>query len=193
MLFRSLTAVADMSSRDLGDAAWIRCPTALLVRAAAIALTEFPQANGAYRDGRFELYSRVNIAVVTAAGDGLVSPTVFDADRRSQAEIDAELAELERRAGVDELTQPELAGATFTVANLGFAGRVRASAVPVPPQAGVVAAGAIRSAPVVRDGEVVPGRTMELTLVSDHRILYGELAASFLGRIVTLLEKGGEL
>jgi pyruvate dehydrogenase E2 component (dihydrolipoamide acetyltransferase) len=188
-----LTAIADMSWWRSLPEPWAPCPTAALVRAAALALREFPRANGAYRDGRYELYSRVNVGVVVPAGAGQAVPTVFDADRRSLSELEPELALLERRAAADELTSPELAGATFTVANLGARGMTRGTIVPVPPQAAALTAGAVRAVPVVHDGQVVPGRTMELTLVCDHRILYGDLAASVLARIVASLEKGTEL
>jgi pyruvate dehydrogenase E2 component (dihydrolipoamide acetyltransferase) len=190
-----LTAVADLSAWEPFQGPWASCPTAALVHAAAVALRAFPRANGAYRDGRFELYSRVNIAVVMPGpGEAQVAPTVFDADQHSRAEIEAMLIDLERRAVADELTPPELAGATFTVANFGARGIARAQVLPTPPQAAALAAGAIRAVPVLRaDGLVAPGRTIELTLVSDHRILYGTRAAKVLELIVATLEQGGHV
>jgi hypothetical protein len=93
--------------------------TALLVRACALALRETPRANGAYRDGRFELYSRVNIGVTLGTADAYAVPAVLDADQKSLAELSAELDDLAVRASAGELTPPELSGATFTLTDLG--------------------------------------------------------------------------
>jgi pyruvate dehydrogenase E2 component (dihydrolipoamide acetyltransferase) len=162
--------------------------TALLLRACAIALREFPRANGAYRDGRFELYSRVNIGVTIPTDDGQVTPTVLDADTKPPAQLGEELERLGKRARAGELTPPELAGATFTFSDLGEHGVHRPGALITPPQAAALAAGAVRSVAAVRDGALVPGHALSLTLAWDHRILYGARAAGFLGRIAELLE-----
>ena len=161
----------------------------IVVKAAALALRESPRANGAYRDGRFELYSRVNVGIAVAGQDSLVVPTIFDADRKELAEIAREARRLAERVRAGAITPPDLSGATFTVSNLGMYGVTEFSAVINPPQAGLLAVGAVREVPVVRDGAIVPGRRMRLTLVCDHRILYGAGAARFLGRIRALLEQ----
>jgi pyruvate dehydrogenase E2 component (dihydrolipoamide acetyltransferase) len=158
---------------------------AAVLSAVALALRETPRANAAYRDGRFELYSRVNVAVVI----GDMAPTVFDADTKSIEELDRELAELAGRAARGELTSPELSSATATFADLGPLGVDRPSIVPALSQAVAIAAGAIRQRPVVRQGDIVPGRTMQLTLICDHRILYGAAAAAFAARIRELIEE----
>ncbi len=160
----------------------------LIVKACARALREHPRANGAYRDGRFELYDRVNVGVAVAGDDALVVPTVFDADRRSLGEIARETRGLAERVRERSITPPELSGGTFTVSNLGMFGVSDFTAVINPPQAAILAVGAIREVPVVSDGEIVPGRRMSVTLACDHRILYGADAAKFLGRIRELLE-----
>jgi pyruvate dehydrogenase E2 component (dihydrolipoamide acetyltransferase) len=164
-------------------------PTAILVRASALALREHPRANAAYRDGHFELYSRVNVGVTMMHDDVLLTATVFDADGKGLPELAAEIDELQRRAS--ELTSAERSGATFTLADLGRYGVSRATAIISPPQAAVLAAGEIRHAPVVRDAAVVPGEVMTLTLSCDHRILWGAEAAGFLAHIRELLEHGG--
>jgi pyruvate dehydrogenase E2 component (dihydrolipoamide acetyltransferase) len=166
-------------------------PAAILVRACGLALREFPRANGAYRDGRFELYSRVNIGVIVAREDIYTIPTVFDADRKPLAELGEELAALTARAQAGGLTPPELAGATFTLWNPGAQGISRASPLVVPPQAAALAAGAIRPVFIPHAGPPVGGHAMTLSLACDHRILYGAQAASFLDRIRKLLEGGG--
>jgi pyruvate dehydrogenase E2 component (dihydrolipoamide acetyltransferase) len=164
--------------------------TAALVRACALALREFPRVNGAYRDGAFELYSRVNIGVVIAAEDTYAIPTVLDADQKSVGALADELERMSARANSRELSAPELAGATFTLWHPGTDGVASASPVIVPSQAAALAAGAVREVPVVREGAVAPGRALTLTLACDHRILYGTLASRFLGRIKTLIQEG---
>jgi pyruvate dehydrogenase E2 component (dihydrolipoamide acetyltransferase) len=159
-----------------------------VVKASALALRDFPRANGAYRDGQFELYSRVNVGVAVAGQDALVVPTVFDADQKSLGTIARESRRLAERVRDGKITPPELSGGTFTVSNLGMYGIRRFVAVINPPQAGILAVGELTPRPVVRDGEVVVRAIMELTLSGDHRILYGADAAEFLGRIREYLE-----
>jgi pyruvate dehydrogenase E2 component (dihydrolipoamide acetyltransferase) len=159
----------------------------MIVKAAAIALRENPKANGAYRDGRFELYSRVNVGVAVAAEEALVVPTVFDADRKGLRQIATETRALAARVRDGSITPPELSGATFTVSNLGMFGITSFDAVINSPQAAILAVGAVREAPVVEGGEVVPGNLMSLSLACDHRILYGAEGAVLLARIAALL------
>jgi pyruvate dehydrogenase E2 component (dihydrolipoamide acetyltransferase) len=161
----------------------------MVVKACAIALREHPRANGAYRDGRFELYSRVNVGVAVAAADGLVVPTVFDADCKGLRQIALESRALAQRVRDAQITPPELSGATFTVSNLGMYGIEGFAAVINPPQAAILAVGAISERPVVRDGELVVAQLMAVTLACDHRILYGAEGAEFLARIRSLLEE----
>ncbi|MDX6671563.1 MAG: hypothetical protein QOI91_1926, partial [Solirubrobacteraceae bacterium] len=152
----------------------------LVVKACALALREFPRVNGAYKDGRFELYSRVNVGVAVAAPDGLVVPTVFDADRRTLGEIARDTRALAAKVREGTITPPELSGATFTVSNLGMYGVREFVAVINPPQAAILSVGAVEERAVVRDGAIVPGRRMSVALACDHRILYGADAAEFL-------------
>ncbi|HWO15704.1 MAG TPA: dihydrolipoamide acetyltransferase family protein [Solirubrobacterales bacterium] len=161
----------------------------MVVKACALALREHPRANGAYRDGRFELYSRVNVGIAVAGQDALVVPTVFDADRKGLRQIAEESRALARRVRDGQITPPELSGATFTVSNLGMYGIDSFSAVINPPQAGILAVGAIKECPVARDGEIATAQLMRVNLACDHRILYGADGAEFLARIRTLLEE----
>ena len=161
----------------------------MVVKACALALRENPRANGAYRDGRFELHSRVNVGVAVAARDALVVPTVFDADRKGLRQIADESRALAERVRDGRITPPELSGATFTVSNLGMYGIDSFSAVINPPQAALLAVGAIKERPVVRDGELASAHLMSVNLACDHRILYGAEGAEFLARIRTLLEE----
>ena len=159
-----------------------------VVKATALALREFPRANGAYKDGRFELYERVNVGVAVAAENALIVPTIFDADQKSLGEIALETRALAARVRSGAITPPELSGGTFTVSNLGMFGVTDFTAIVNGGQAGILAVGALRAVPVVVEGAVVPGKRMTLTLVADHRILYGADAAQLLARICALLE-----
>ena len=161
----------------------------MVVKACAIALREYPRANGSYKDGHFELYSRVNIGVAVAAQDALVVPTVFDADKKSLGEIARDGRALAERVRAGVVTPPELSGGTFTVSNLGMFGVTEFVAVINPPQAAILAVGKMEPRAVVRDGELVARNTMNITLSCDHRILYGADAAEFLARIKALLEQ----
>jgi pyruvate dehydrogenase E2 component (dihydrolipoamide acetyltransferase) len=162
----------------------------MVVKACAIALREFPRANGAYRDGRIELYSRMNVGVAVAAQDALVVPTVFDADRKGLRQISEETRSLAGRVREGTITPPELSGGTFTVSNLGMFGVSNFHAVINPPQAGILAIGALERVPSFDDsGEVVPKDKMGVTLACDHRILYGADGAEFLRRVSGLLSE----
>jgi pyruvate dehydrogenase E2 component (dihydrolipoamide acetyltransferase) len=161
----------------------------MVVKACALALRAFPTANGAYKDGRLELYSRVNVGVAVAAQDALVVPTVFDADRKGLREIAADARALAGKVRDGSVTPPELSGGTFTVSNLGMYGVRNFSAVINAPQAAILAVGAITEKPVVRDGEITTAQMLGVTLACDHRILYGAPAAEFLARIRGLLEE----
>jgi pyruvate dehydrogenase E2 component (dihydrolipoamide acetyltransferase) len=161
----------------------------MVVKACAIALREFPKANGAYRDGRFETYSRVNVGVAVAAEEALVVPTIFDADRKGLRQIAEDVRNVAAKVRDGSVTPPELSGGTFTVSNLGMYGIEVFDAVINMGQAAIVSIGAIREAPAVRDGEIVPAKLMKATIACDHRILYGAEGAEFLARVKALLEE----
>jgi pyruvate dehydrogenase E2 component (dihydrolipoamide acetyltransferase) len=156
----------------------------MIVKACSLALREHPRANGSYRDGRFELHSRVNVGVAVAVDAGeptagaLVVPTVFDADSKALGEIARETRTLAQRVRDGSITPPELSGGTFTVSNLGMYGIDRFTAIVNPPQAAILAVGAVRQRPVVaRKKKLAARHTMCVTLACDHRILYGADAA----------------
>jgi len=161
----------------------------MIVKAAALALREHPRVNGAYRDGRFELYSAVNVGVAVAARDALVVPVIRDADEKSLGEIARRGRHAIERVREGTITPPELSGGTFTVSNLGMYGIERFNAIINPPQAAILSVGALmQKAAVDERGRVVAGDRMTLTLVCDHRILYGADGAEFLARVRALLQ-----
>jgi pyruvate dehydrogenase E2 component (dihydrolipoamide acetyltransferase) len=162
----------------------------MVVKAAATALREHPRVNGAYRDGKWELYERVNIGVAVAAEDALVVPTVFDADRKSLGQIARDARAVAEKVRDRSITPPELSGATFTVSNLGMFGIEQFTAIINPPQAAILTVGALAKRPAVDDtGRIVARDQMQLSLVCDHRILYGADGAQFLARVKELLEQ----
>jgi pyruvate dehydrogenase E2 component (dihydrolipoamide acetyltransferase) len=161
----------------------------LIIKATALALVEFPRLNGAYRDSQFETYSRVNIGTAVAGDEVLAVPTVFDADTKSLGTIARTTRALAARVRDGSIAPSELAGGTFTVSNLGMYGIDSFSAVINPPQAAILAVGAMRRRPVVADsGEIVARQTIQLALACDHRIVYGVDGARFLARLRELLE-----
>jgi len=162
----------------------------MVVKAAANGLREFPRVNGAYRDGKFELYERVNIGIAVAAQDALVVPTVFDADKKSLGQIARDAREVIEKVKEKTVTPPELSGGTFTVSNLGMFGIEQFTAIINPPQAAILTVGKLAKQPAVDDkGKLVARDQMVLTLVCDHRILYGADGAQFLARVKELLEQ----
>ena len=160
----------------------------MVIKASALALREQPQANGAWRDGKFEHYSRINIGVAVAGPGTLVAATVFDADAKTLAEISAETGELAERVRSGTITPPQTSGGTFTVSNLGMFGVRSFEAVINTPQAAILAVGAVEQRAAVHEGEIEARMLMELTLSCDHRILYGADGAKLLARIKVLLE-----
>jgi pyruvate dehydrogenase E2 component (dihydrolipoamide acetyltransferase) len=162
----------------------------MVVKAAATALREHPRVNGAYRDGKFELYEKVNIGVAVAAMDTLVVPTIFDADRKSLGQIARDARAIIEKVRDKTVTPPELSGGTFTVSNLGMYGIEHFTAIINPPQASILTVGALAKRPAVDDnGRIVARDQMSLSLVCDHRILYGADGAKFLARVKELLEQ----
>lgn len=160
----------------------------MVVKAAALALRDFPKVNGAYKDGKWELYGRINVGIAVATDDALIVPTIFDADRKALGEISRDARALAQRVRAGKITPPELSGATFTVSNLGMFGTTQFTAIISPGQAGILSVGSLRDVPVVRGGQVVPGKRMTITLAADHRILNGAEAAQFIARVRELLE-----
>lgn len=164
-----------------------------IVKATALALRSHPKANASWADGAIERYSRVNVGVAVAAPDTLVVPTVFDADRKSLLEIADEVRSLAEAVRDDSVTPNQLSAGTFTVSNLGMFGVKSFAAVVNLPQAGILAIGAMtrRMRPVGDEAQL--RNVMELTLTSDHRVLYGADAAEFLAAVKGYLERPATL
>jgi pyruvate dehydrogenase E2 component (dihydrolipoamide acetyltransferase) len=162
-----------------------------VVRAAALALRDHPEANAAYDPDGFRRFSRVNVGVAVAAEGTLVVPTVFDADRKSLAAVAADVRRLAAKVRDGAIEPADLVGGTFTVSNLGMFGVDRFVAVLNPPQSAILAVGRMTTQPAWDEATAafVPRPTVRLTLTCDHRILYGADAARLLGRIRERLER----
>jgi pyruvate dehydrogenase E2 component (dihydrolipoamide acetyltransferase) len=162
----------------------------MIVKAAALALREFPRVNGSYREDGFVLHERVNVGIAVAAQDALVVPVIADADRRSLGSITAESRRLATAVRSGTVAAADLDGGTFTVSNLGMFGVSHFAAIVNAPQAAILSVGALAPRVVATaDGAVVVRQTLTLGLVCDHRILYGADGARFLSRLGELLEQ----
>jgi pyruvate dehydrogenase E2 component (dihydrolipoamide acetyltransferase) len=161
-----------------------------VVKAAAETLRQFPRFNASYVDGKVECYSKINVGVAVAADDALIVPVVFDADRKSLAEIGAETLRLADAARRRALQPEELQGGTFTVSNLGMFGLRSFTAIIDPPQVAILAVGGVRRAAAEDAGGGMSFcDLMTITLTCDHRVVYGADGARFLSRLRELLER----
>jgi pyruvate dehydrogenase E2 component (dihydrolipoamide acetyltransferase) len=161
----------------------------MVIKACAGALRKHPRVNGSYRDEAIELHESVNVGMAVAADQRLLVATVKHADDLNLKEIAAETRRLAARVRDETIMPAELSGATFTVSNLGMLGVDDFTAVINPPQAAILAVGAVTPRAVVRNGELVARTTMRATLSADHRVLYGADAAAFLATVKSLLEQ----
>ncbi|MFC6885028.1 dihydrolipoamide acetyltransferase family protein [Actinomadura yumaensis] len=159
----------------------------LIVKACATALREHPEVNVSFTEDSLLWHKRVNVGVAVAVDDGLLVPVIHDADRKSVSRIGAETRELAAKAREGRLGVGEMSGGTFSVSNLGMYGVDSFSAVINPPEAAILAVGAVRDEPVVKDGQVVPGKRLSVTLSVDHRACDGATGARFLARLAELL------
>jgi pyruvate dehydrogenase E2 component (dihydrolipoamide acetyltransferase) len=164
--------------------------TDMLVRACALALRKFPEVNSSWVDGRFQRKRSINIglAVAPSQGMGLLVPVVHDADAKDLVQISIESRQVIERARSARPGEGDLSGATFSISNLGMFGVDEFVAIINPPEAAILAVGAIKDVPVVEDGRIVPGKVMRMTLTVDHRVFYGATAAQFMAEVKRLIE-----
>jgi len=191
----AVLALRSMIREDADPGALIPSVNDFVVKATALALRRFPKANGSFSDAGFTIYSRVNIGIAVATEDGLVVPTITDADLRTVTEISQVARELAERARDGRSTAEDLENGTFTISNLGMHGITSFDPIINPPQAAILGVGAIERIAVpdkVRE-EVSIRRRMELTLVCDHRIVYGVDGATLLDQVRSYLERPSRL
>jgi pyruvate dehydrogenase E2 component (dihydrolipoamide acetyltransferase) len=165
----------------------------LIVRATALALVQHPAVNALLQGEEIVKHSQADVCVAVASDNGLVTPIVRAAERKSVAQIATEVAGLAERARSGRLTRDEITGGTFTVSNLGMFGVDRFDAIINPPQVAILAVGAGKERVVVRNGQPAVAKVVTLTLSCDHRVVDGATGAKFLATLRELLEAPAKL
>jgi pyruvate dehydrogenase E2 component (dihydrolipoamide acetyltransferase) len=160
----------------------------LVLKACAKALTRFPVVNASWTGEAIQTHAEVHLGVAVSLPEGLITPIVRNADRKSVVDIGREVKDLAARAREKKLKPEEFSGSTFTVSNLGMYDVTEFTAIINPPESCILAVGAVRKVPVVQDDELTIGYRMKVTLSSDHRVVDGALAAQFLAEVRRLLE-----
>jgi pyruvate dehydrogenase E2 component (dihydrolipoamide acetyltransferase) len=160
----------------------------MVVKAVAMALKNHPAVNSSWLEDRIRYNEHVHIGVAVAVEDGLLVPVVRHANVKSFGEIGVEVREFAQKAKDKKLQPSDWEGNTFTISNLGMFGIDEFTAIINPPDACILAVGGIQAVPVVRDGAVVPGHTMKVTLSCDHRVVDGATGAAFLNEVKQNLE-----
>jgi pyruvate dehydrogenase E2 component (dihydrolipoamide acetyltransferase) len=160
----------------------------LVVKAAAAALRLHPSINSSWMGDHIRENRNVNIGVAVAVDDGLLVPVVRHADMKTLSQINTEVKEMAGRAKKRKLQPQEMTGNTFTISNLGMFGIEEFTAIINPPDACILAVGGIIDKPVVKNGEVVPGKQMKVTLSCDHRVVDGASGAKFLNSFKDILQ-----
>jgi len=160
----------------------------LLIKACALALANVPECNAQYTPDALLLHTRIDISVAVAVPEGLVTPVLRDADKKSVLAISREVRALAGRAKEKKLEPHEMTNGTFSISNLGMFGIDSFSAVINPPEGAILAIGQVRSEPVVDNHIVVPGKRVTLTLSCDHRVIDGAVGARFLAELRRLIE-----
>jgi pyruvate dehydrogenase E2 component (dihydrolipoamide acetyltransferase) len=161
----------------------------LVIKACAIALTRVPECNAQFSPDAILVFKRIDISVAVAVPDGLVTPVIRNADTKSVVGIAREVRDLAGRARAKKLLPEEMANGTFSISNLGMFGIDSFSAVINPPEGAILAVGQVREEPVVKEGRVVVGKKLAMTLSADHRVVDGAVGASFLAELRALLER----
>ncbi len=160
----------------------------IVIKVAAAALIQHPEVNASFQEKVIRYYERADIGVAVAIEDGLITPVVRSADRKSLSEIAGEVRELAERARSRKLRPEEYTGASFSISNLGMFGIDEFTAVINPPEGAILAVGAVTPKPVVRENEIVIRQVMRVTMSCDHRVIDGATGAKFLQTFRKILE-----
>ena len=161
----------------------------MVLKAAALSLKQHPKVNSSWLGDTIRYNHHVNIGVAVAVEEGLLVPVVRFADAKSLSQINVEVKEFAQKAKDKKLQPSDWEGSTFTISNLGMYGIEEFTAIINPPDACILAVGGIAQVPVVKNGQVVPGNVMKLTLSCDHRVVDGATGAAFLQTLKSLLEE----
>jgi pyruvate dehydrogenase E2 component (dihydrolipoamide acetyltransferase) len=160
----------------------------VIIKATALALVKHRACNAWFQEDHIRYWNEVHIGMAVAVEDGLITPVIRNADRKSLAAIGRESKELAEKARSRRLQPSEYTGSTFSVSNLGMFEIDQFTAVINPPEAGILAIGSIVQKPVVVDGRIEPGRRMRVTMSCDHRVIDGATGAAFLKTLKQMLE-----
>jgi pyruvate dehydrogenase E2 component (dihydrolipoamide acetyltransferase) len=160
----------------------------IVIKAVAIALSEHPEVNAWWMGEGIRYFNRVHVAMAVAIPDGLITPVIFDADRKGIGQIAAEARDLAGKARDRKLTPEQYTGSTFSVSNLGMFGIDQFTAIINPPEAGILAVGGVEEKPVVIDGKVEVRQRMRVTMSCDHRVIDGATGAKFLQTVKRFFE-----
>lgn len=160
----------------------------MIVKASAMALRQHPNINASWMGDKIVFHDEINVGVAVAIEDGLMVPVINHADQKSLSQINVEVKDLAGKARERKLGLEQMQGNTFTISNLGMFGIEEFTAIINPPDACILAVGGIITKPVVKNGEIVVGNTMKLSLSCDHRIVDGVVGSKFLQTLKLLLE-----
>lgn len=160
----------------------------IIIKVAAVTLIQHPQVNASFQDKSVRYYEHADIGVAVATDHGLITPIVRAADVKSLLDIAGEVKEMASRARARKLKPEEYLGATFSISNLGMFGIDEFTAVINPPEAAILAVGAMKEKPVARDGEIEIHQMMRVTMSCDHRVVDGAVGAQFLQTFKQILE-----
>ncbi len=161
----------------------------LFVRSVALTLRKFPVVNASFHENGIQFNSDINVGFAVALPGSLVVPVIRNADQKSLPQIGAESRVLSEKARGGGLQLSDYEGGTFTISNLGMRGVESFAAIVNPPQAAILAIGAVSQEPVVVDGQLAVGQRCRVTISCDHRVAYGADAAEFLSELKSLLER----
>jgi pyruvate dehydrogenase E2 component (dihydrolipoamide acetyltransferase) len=160
----------------------------IVIKAVANALSDHPEVNAHWMVDRIRHFNRVHVGMAVAIDEGLITPVIFDADRKTLPEISRESKQLAELARNRRLTPEQYTGSTFSVSNLGMLDIDQFTAIINPPEAGILAVGAVEEKPVVVDGNIVARHRMRVTMSCDHRVIDGATGARFLQSLRRLIE-----
>ena len=161
----------------------------LVLKAAAVALRQHPEINASWlEDNKIRYHQHINIGVAVATPEGLLLPVIRHTDMKSLSQINVEVRSLAGLAKEKKIQPQQMQGSTFMISNLGMFGIEEFTAIVSKPNACALAVGSIIDKPVIKDGEVVPGKRMKVTLSSDHRVVDGVIGAKFLDTFKSVLE-----
>jgi pyruvate dehydrogenase E2 component (dihydrolipoamide acetyltransferase) len=160
-----------------------------ILKACADALRRVPQVNGSWEGDKIRYFAAAHVSFAVALDDGLITPVIRDTHLKTIFQISAEAKSLGKLARDRKLKPEEYTGATFSVSNLGMMGIRHFAAIINPPEGAILAVGNVRKIPMVKEGKIVVGQQMSITLSCDHRVIDGALGAKLLQAIVAILEK----